>query len=118
MPIAPQPFRMELMTCLRRLAAASEIQTEYLRQLGVYPCADELGLELHELALLAREKVRAGELSIAERAAVERLDRELASLSGHGNESLWTVEALASADEWKNVRAMASECLTVLGETQ
>lgn len=118
MPIVRRVFREELVDCLRRLAAAPEAQVEYLRKLGVYPSADELGLELHELALLLREKVRANEISFTEKAAVENLDRELGRLSGDENSSLWTVDALASADKWRNVRAMASECLRVLGDTQ
>jgi hypothetical protein len=118
MPIGPRPFRVELVACIRRLAAASDAQVEYLHNLGVYPCADELALELHELALLSREKVRSGEISFAEKAAVEQLDRELRTLSGPENASLWTADALESAVQWRKVRMMASDCLTVLGAEQ
>ena len=113
---SPRLYRTELISCLRRLAADSSIQAEYLRSIGAYPSADELALELRELALLSREKVRVGEMSFEEKAIVEQLDRELGRLSGPGNASLWTVEALASADQWKKVRIMASECLKVLGD--
>ena len=110
-------FRSEFFDCLRRLAAPADVQTQYLRDLGVYPSADELALELHELVLLLRGKVMAGELSITEKAAVERLGRQFESFSGRRKGSLWTVDALASAGEWKEVRARASECLSVLNET-
>ena len=113
---SPRLYRTELISCLRRLAADSSIQAEYLRSIGAYPSADELALELRELALLSREKVRVGEMSLEEKAIVEQLDRELGRLSGPSNASLWTVEALASADQWKKVRIMASECLKVLGD--
>lgn len=117
MPSSSQSFRTELVACLQHLAAAPEVQVEYLIRIGVYPSADELALELHELAMTLRGRVTAGELSFAEKTAVERLDREIESFSGHENASLWTVDALASADQWKRIRAMASECLGVLGDT-
>ena len=112
-----ESFRSDLVECLRRLAAPAGLQTQYLRTLGVYPSADELALELHELALVSPSKAAAGELTIAEQAAVARLDRQIESFSGSQNQSLWVAAALATADEWKQVRTMASECLGVFGAT-
>ena len=110
-------FRSDLVASLRRLAAPANVQVLYLKDLGVYPSADELALEFHELALTSRRQIVAGEISIVEGAAVERLDRQLGNFSGRDYAFLWTADALGSADEWRKVRASASECLTILGET-
>lgn len=112
-----RPFRADLVASLRRLAAPAHVQVHYLKDLGVYPSADELALEFHELALTSRRHVVAGDISMTEAAAVERLDRQLGSLGGEEHASLWTADALRSRDEWREVRASASECLTILGES-
>lgn len=110
-------FRSDLVTSLRRLAAPADVQVRYLMDLGVYPSVDELALELHELALISRQQVVVGEISMAEYAAVDKLDRQLGSFSGTKNASVWAADALASADQWRRVRDAASECLKTLGET-
>lgn len=45
------------------------------------------------------------------------LDRALERMSGAANAHLWTDQALRSAPEWREVRALAAHALTVLAES-
>jgi hypothetical protein len=107
-------YRDELRDCLSRLAAPADQQTKYLQEIGVYPSADELALELHELVLLADSKLQEGEIAKSERDEIAGLDSKLAAISGPENASLWTAEALSSVPEWKEVRNLAKECLRLI----
>jgi hypothetical protein len=113
-PLKINKYREELLLALARLAHPPDQQINYLRELGVYPSADELGLEFHELALLAPNQLQAGELSAKQRDAILALDSTLQTMSGPANAKLWTVDALTSSPEWDEVRRLAKESLNTL----
>lgn len=91
------PFRSQLIDWLTLLAAPAETQTQFLRT-NAFPNADELALWLHDLVILAPQKVASGEMSTRERDCVTKLSQQLDAISGAQNAHLWQVEALAAAE--------------------
>lgn len=76
--------------------------------------ADELELDQQETqaAFLADWGAL---LSPSQREAIGELDAQLESMGGSDNTHLWSVEALASAPEWAQVRARAARVLREMG---
>jgi hypothetical protein len=104
-------FYAELLRAVGRLALAPEAQIAYLSSIGTAPSADELGLEFHE-SLTCVDLIRArGWLTALEASMLEVLDTKLERMCRPGRESLWDVEALSTADEWKEIRQRAQEFL-------
>jgi hypothetical protein len=100
----------DLIETVRRLAAPREEQEAWLRDVGTWPCLDELALEFDdELSRIsgpeARQRVTTELLD-----ALLRLDAYLASISGEENARLWQPEAL-DGPEWDRVRALARRAL-------
>lgn len=89
------------------LALPADEQAAVLQKLGTAPLTDELALELHDQILMAPQFVEAGWLTDADVAAARLIDDKLGAISGPEMEELWTLEALESADEWKEVRRLA-----------
>jgi hypothetical protein len=104
-----------LQEALKWLAEPCAQQVDHLKALGVWPSADELALELDNVAPLMPEAVRKGELSRELELAVERVTEKLDEMSGQQNAHLWTPDALANSDQWETVRLLASEALRRLG---
>jgi len=76
--------------------------------------ADELALD-HEETQAAFLNESGSFLSVGQREAVERLDHRLEEMSGTDNAQFWTVEALGTAREWEQVRALAAALLREMG---
>src|SRR6266545_1864459 len=96
---------------LVQLAARSEEQIVYLQDLGVGNSADELALELREGVLMLDQLQKESLVREEQIEAIVALDRKLGQMSGPGRAHLWTWNALERSDEWKEVRALASEAL-------
>lgn len=100
---------------LERLAAAPDRQAEYLRQIGMASCADELALEFDDVELMIPGLVERGFLSADEATSLRTLGDALRAMSGEANADLWTTTALHEANEWREVRDLAEACLFRLG---
>jgi hypothetical protein len=108
--------RLRLLTdALKLLAAEPDSQLDHLRRLGRRlerkENIDELALEFDDIAPAVDLMLTNGEINKAQRDCVAELDRYLKQVSGQENAHLWTVEALPSAQEWKEVRRLARNCL-------
>ena len=99
---------------LQLLAQPYGQQIDHLKEMGVWPSADELALELDDVAPLLPEAVRKGEISSEVELAVRRVSDKLGEMSGKRNAHLWTPDALANSSQWENVRLLASEALRKL----
>lgn len=94
-----------------RLAWAADAQIAYLHGIGVGGLADELALEFDDMFAVHRARPDSlGPVGYV----LAYLDRALEEMSGEANADLWTDEALRSASEWHEVRALAALALTVL----
>jgi len=101
----------ELRAAVVRLAWTSDAQIEYLHGIGVGGLADELALEFDDLFAVHRtcpDSLGPAGCVLAD------LDRTLERMSGEVNAHLWTDQALRSASEWHEVRALAALALTLL----
>ncbi|MFG2000454.1 hypothetical protein ACGFNU_15030 [Spirillospora sp. NPDC048911] len=96
-----------------RLASAADEQIEYLHHLGLNGLSDELALDFDDL--FAVHRTNPDSLGPAGGVLVD-LDHTLERMSGEANAHLWTHQALRSAPEWREVRALAAYALTVLPE--
>jgi hypothetical protein len=79
--------------------------------MNVWPCADELALELDDVAPLLPEALQRGEISSETDLAVRHVSNKLDQMSGQQNSHLWTPDALANSEHWETVRLLASEAL-------
>jgi hypothetical protein len=94
-----------------RLAWAADAQIAYLRGIGVGGSADELALEFDDM--FAAHRACPDSLGPVGYVLAD-LDRALVRMSGDANVDLWTDEALRSAAEWHEVRALAAVALAAL----
>ena len=94
----------QLRAAVVRLAWAADAQIEYLHGIGVGGLADELALEFDDA--FAVHRACPGSLGPAGPVLAD-LDRALDRMSGEANARLWTGQALQSATEWREVRALA-----------
>jgi hypothetical protein len=100
-----------LMGAVERLASPADAQIAHLESLGVGvgDCADELALELDDVAEAAIAVP--GLTSPAQAAAVRTLLTRLGEMSGPEKAELWTGDALRSAPEWVDIRDRARTAL-------
>ena len=103
----------KLREALARVAGQPEEQVEYLRRLGSPESADELALELDDIAEAALS--REGPLTPEQRSRIRELDQKLDGMSGVEKADLWTETALRSTKEWEEVRQCAKVALDELG---
>ncbi|MFI6101281.1 hypothetical protein ACIA8G_37530 [Lentzea sp. NPDC051213] len=89
-----------------RLAMPADAQRAWLESIGTAPLADELALEFDD-ALIRHRAV-----STEAAALVARINGLLEDMSGPG--PVWHVDALATAPQWAEVRALAQEALPLL----
>jgi len=104
-----------LRDALVRLNADAPQQREYLRQLGVEECADELALEFDSVYRLLGECLGRREITEAQVSSVIALNEYLREMGGEENADLWTPEALESSEKWSRVRELAEEALFSFG---
>jgi len=98
---------------VRALAQPADIQ------LGLYPdfvwVADELVFEFDEWYKKLCASVEAGKWPEAKLNLVHAINQQLVSMSTASDPNLWTDEALAENEEWKNTRELALRCLHEMG---
>ena len=107
-----QALLEQLIAALSRLARTAEGQIAYLEVLGSEQSADELALELDDVAeasLAAR-----GLLSKGQQILLGDLERQLDEISGSEHADLWTQRALRTSPAWAQVRATARALLLEL----
>ncbi len=107
-----QDLLEQLIVAISRLARPAESQISYLEALGPGTTADELALELDDVA----EAVLAvpGLLSQQQQSLVRSLDDSLQEMSGPGRTELWSQQALRTSPAWSEVRTQARVALTDL----
>ena len=71
-------------------------------------------MEFEDGYLLADQWTRAGWLPETSRAPIAALNEMLDQMSGEGNAALWTREALAQHQAWRDVRDLALAILATL----
>ncbi|TDB77558.1 hypothetical protein [Micromonospora sp. KC723] len=94
-----------------RLALAPDDQREYLRRAGVGGSVDELALQLEAVVALLEPLEEAELVDPAQAELARRIDQMLDLMSGADKAYLWEPEALSTAPEWVEVRALAKEFL-------
>ncbi len=94
---------------MARLALAPDDQREWLCRTGTGGSADELAIELGESALMLHQLEEAGWIGPAPAALVRRIDGLLAVMSNRHSAEVWEPEALSTAPDWAEVRAVAKE---------
>lgn len=96
-----------------RLAAA-----EYQTQVSVLPSfvnvPDEIALAIYDSVLLANQWLETGIIDEHTFAKLRALDDILHNMGRHPE--LWTLDALRMKREWEDIRSIARELLTLLGE--
>jgi len=105
---------VKLKDILKTLASDPGSQLKYLEETGAPKCVDELALDYDDIAIVAADMVRQDEITREASEYIKRLLEYFKSFSGEANAPLWTPEALYSAEEWKRVRSIAKEILTLL----
>ncbi|GHJ09743.1 hypothetical protein TPA0907_41100 [Micromonospora humidisoli] len=110
------PARVTSVLCgltrvVARLALAPDEQREYLRRAGTGGLADELALQLEAVVTLLEPLEEANLVDPAQAALAHRIDQMLDMMSGADKAHLWEPEALSTAPEWVEVRALAKEFL-------
>lgn len=113
----PHPSRLAAwVRSIGVLATSAERQAAWLDSLG--PVAswnvNELGLEFDDGYLLMAQWVEAGWVPRESVPAINALNQTLDDMSGEGNATLWTREALAQHEAWRTVRTLAMTVLTKL----
>lgn len=107
-----------LVEAVKVLASEPAQQIEHLRAIGLPEGIDELALEYDAVASAADDMLQHRELDKNQYDSVKRLDGLLSLMSGKANSRHWTIEALLSAAEWKEVRIAAKRCLRTLEMSQ
>jgi hypothetical protein len=110
----PHPSRLAAwVRAIGVLASSSDQQSAWLDSLG--PVASwnvgELGLEFDDGYLLMDQWMDAGWLSRKSLAPIAALNTMLDEMSGEGNAALWTRDALAQHQTWREVRELAMAVL-------
>lgn len=95
------------------LALPSEAQIAWLSSLGLGKpgASDELALEFDDGFKMINAFVAADIVPPKALDSLQLLDRQLAGISGPGNASLWTLDALKTSPQWKEIRELASRCI-------
>src|SRR5262245_35634391 len=93
---------------LKALASSPEEQSLQLRQQGTPGCVDELALDFDAIAAATDDMLQRGEIGAIQRDCIKALNDYLDNMSGEAKAHLWTVEALSSAPEWREVRRKAT----------
>lgn len=107
-------FRERLREELARLSSPAEVQESFLKDMGVWPSADELALELDDTISILPEALRRGDISAEEASAAAEVGELLKAMSGPEKAALWDVGHLKIADEWERVRQKAAWALSKL----
>lgn len=104
-----------LRRAVRSLSNDADEQLAELRNLECPVGVDELALQFHDQAVLAKQLNELGEISDEEFETVRRIDRLLDRMSGEVNAQLWTTDALRTSPQWAQVRGLAQEFLRLHG---
>jgi len=92
----------------------ADIQIQYLNSIGCVPI-DELGLEFDDITLLICSKFKSGNLALTEEQylLIKQLNEKLEQMNGENNAALWTESELIESKEWKQIRTISKNCLSV-----
>lgn len=95
------------------LSLTSQMQIEWLSSLGLGEpgACDELALEFDDGFKMINAFIEADIVPKKALDSLQLLDRRLGKMSGPENASLWTLGALETSPEWKEVRELAGRCL-------
>lgn len=107
-----QELLEQLIVAISRLARPAEGQIAYLETLGPGTTADELALELDDVAEAALAVP--GLLSQCQEDLVRALDERLQEMSGPARDACWSQLALRTSPAWSKVRADARAALADL----
>jgi hypothetical protein len=102
-----------LSDALAVLSWDADAQLKHLADEGIAGCVDELALDYDGIAAAANDMLEVGAINEEQRDCVDSLNRFVQQFSGEANTHLWTAQALRSAEEWKQVRSMARNCLAL-----
>lgn len=105
-----QSLLEQLIVSVSRLARPAESQIAYLEALGMGTTADELALELDDVAEAALAVPRL----LSQRTLVRALDDQLREMSGPESAELWSQQALRTSPVWSKIRTQARVALTDL----
>lgn len=100
---------------IKTLSLLPNEQIEYLKELGTYPCNEELVLEFYDtydafIYLLLEYKISKDELFLIDK--LKQLDYCLSILSDRKSE-IWNIKSLNN-DDWNNIRKLSLEVLELL----
>ncbi len=107
-----QSLLEQLIVAISRLARPAESQIAYLEALGRGTTADELALDLDDVAEAALAVP--GLLSPCQRDLVRSLDDQLREMSGSERAALWSRQALRRSPAWSEIRTKARVVLREL----
>ena len=113
----PHPSRLAAwVRAIGVLALPADQQAAWLDSLGTVASwnVSELGLEFDDGYLLLDQWVEAGWVDQKSLAPIAVLNTQLNEMSGEPNASLWTREALAQHQAWREVRELATAILIAL----
>jgi hypothetical protein len=79
---------------------------------------DELALELNDIFVAANDMIDQGELTQAEKEAIQPIDLLLSQWSGEENADFWRRQALFHDPRWAEVRACAARILATLPDEE
>ena len=94
---------------LQALAQPAKIQIDFFPDF--VNAADELALTWEE----AIEDLDLQILPVEAQGSIKELDEYMVSISGKGNERIWTSEAIFNSVEWARMRKMAEKTIFDLG---
>jgi hypothetical protein len=114
--ISKEALMARVQEALHWLAEPYDKQIDHLKEMKVWPCADELALELGDVAPILPEALERGEISREIELAVRQVSDKLDEMSGQENSHLWTPDALASRGHWEAVRSLALQALRQIKE--
>ena len=111
-------FKELLNASLTILASDAEAQISWLQNLSktLGPNAevvDELALDFNDAFTYARQLRDSGHISQAVYDALAAIDKKLDQMSGHENTDLWCFEGLRHRSEWRDVRCLAQQALSL-----
>lgn len=113
----PHPSRLAAwVRAVGVLALPADQQAAWLDSLGPVAAwnVGELGLEFDDGYVLLDQWVRAGWVDQKSLAPIAALNTRLDEMSGERNASLWTRQALAQHQAWREVRELATAVLITL----
>jgi hypothetical protein len=96
-----------LIQSIKALSQSAEDQLMVLSALGCPGNVDEIALQFHDQAVIARQLMEAAQISPEQLLIVMEVDGLLDKISGKHNAALWTEDALNRSQDWDVIRCRA-----------